>query len=110
MEHDSTPDMSSMAGLNNRLTTAAKAMEIVKSGDRIFVGTACATPRTLIRALEEETQYLYDVQLFHFLTDGAIPNWEEKPKTRFKHKVFFVGADTREAVKEGMADYIPISL
>jgi len=99
-----------LVGLEDKVTTAEKALEVVKSGDRIFVGTACATPRTLIRALEDETQYIYDVQLFHFLTDGSIPKKGDKRQTRFRHKVFYVGADTREAVKEGMADYIPISL
>ena len=94
----------------DKLTTAEKAVEIVKPGDRVFVGTACATPRTLIQALEERSWGLPDVQLIHFLTDGAICFQEEKPITGFKHKVFYVGSDCREAVKQYQADYIPISL
>ena len=96
--------------LNEKLTSAEKALSSIQSGDRIFVGTACATPRTLIKALESPTKYLGDVQVFHFLTDGAIPGDGTEIWTRFQHKVFFVGADTREAVKQGKADYIPISL
>jgi hypothetical protein len=32
----------------------------VKSGDRVFIGTACATPRTLIRALEASKAPVYE--------------------------------------------------
>ncbi len=53
---------------------------------------------------------LFNVKLIHFLTDGAIPMENGLPKTRFQHKVFFVGSDTREAIKQGKAQYIPISI
>jgi acyl-CoA hydrolase len=101
---------STLRALEKKLTTAEQALSSIQSGDRIFVGTACATPRSLIKALESPTKYLGDVQVFHFLTDGAIPGDGTEIWTRFQHKVFFVGADTREAVKQGKADYIPISL
>jgi len=50
------------------------------------------------------------VQLVHFLTDGAIPVFKGGPVTRFRHKVFFVGSDTRELVGKGKVEYIPISI
>lgn len=99
-----------LAGLGRKVTTPEEALSGVRPGDRIFVGSACATPRTLIQSLEGLKKNLADVQLFHFLTDGAIPHGEEGPETRFQHKVFFVGTDAREAVKQGKADYIPISI
>jgi acyl-CoA hydrolase/L-amino acid N-acyltransferase YncA len=93
-----------------RLSSATEALSGIRSGDHIFLGTACATPRLLIHALENAKQKLPDIQIFHFLTDGAIPIKDGQPATRFQHKVFFVGADCREAVKQGKADYIPISI
>jgi len=99
-----------MAGLKDKITTPDKAVSLVQSGDSVFVGTACATPRTLIQALETRGISIYDVQMFHFLTDGAVPFYEGEPDTRFQHKVFFVGTDMRETVKQGKADYIPISI
>jgi acyl-CoA hydrolase len=99
-----------LAGLKEKITTPEDALSVVRPGDRIFVGSACATPRTLIQALEGLKTNLDDVQLFHFLTDGAIRHKGGVPETRFKHKVFFVGMDTREAVKQGQADYTPISI
>jgi len=94
----------------SKLTTAEKAVEIVKAGDRVFLGTANATPRALIQALENRHWELSDVQMVHFLTDGAIAHKDGEPLTGFKHKVFYVGMDSREPVKQDKADYVPISL
>ena len=48
----------------DKVTTAEEAVSVVKSGDKVFVGTACATPQTLIMALERTNKKLSDVQLF----------------------------------------------
>lgn len=93
-----------------KFTTAEKAVEVVESGSRVFIGTACATPLALVQALEATPKRLADVQLVHFLTTGAISRPDGVPTTRFRHKVFFVGTDTRELVASGQADYVPISL
>jgi len=97
-------------GLENKLSTPEKALSIIKSGDRIFIGTACATPRMLIQKLESMHNLLFDLKLIHFLTDGSILIENGSPKTNFQHKVYFVGTDTLEAVKQGKAEYIPISI
>jgi acyl-CoA hydrolase/GNAT superfamily N-acetyltransferase len=96
--------------IKQKLKAPAAAFRAIKSGDRIFVGTACATPRTLIAELEVYKKRLDDVQMIHFLTDGAMPFKDGKRKSRFLHKVFFVGSDTLEAVKQGEAEYIPVSI
>ena len=90
--------------------TPQQALEGTASGDRVFIGTACATPRALIGALEDAAQPWSDLELVHFLTDGAVPVYHDKPFTRFRHRVFFVGSDTRETVKQGKTDYVPISV
>ncbi len=109
----SLPDPSQEAILTQlgiRLSSPEEAVSAIRSGDRIFLGTACATPRLLIQALENTDKRLSDIQIFHFLTDGAIVTEAGVPRTRFQHKVFFVGTDAKEAVKRGMADYIPVSI
>ncbi|HVN71225.1 MAG TPA: GNAT family N-acetyltransferase [Desulfomonilia bacterium] len=96
--------------VRGKITTPEEALSVIKSGDKIFVGTACATPRTLMMALEGLNTRLDDVQLFHFLTGGAIPKKDGVPYTRYHHKSFFVGTDNREIVNKGSAEYVPISL
>ena len=73
-------------------------------------GTACATPRALVKALEESRRNLSDIRLYHFLTNGAIPVKDGVPATKFQHYSFFAGTDVRDAIKEGKADYVPISI
>jgi acyl-CoA hydrolase/GNAT superfamily N-acetyltransferase len=99
-----------LAALGDKITTPEEALASVSSGSRIFVGTACATPRVLVQTLENMGNKLTDVHLYHFLVDGAIPRVDGRPNTKFHHKVFFVGSDTREIIKQGKADYIPISI
>jgi len=93
----------------SRETTAAAAVAGIRSGASVFVGTACATPRTLVQALEASEERLADVQLVHFLTDGVVPELAGGPYSRFRHRVFFVGTDVRPLVAEGRAEYVPIS-
>ena len=93
-----------------KTTTPQEALSTIQSGDKIFVGTACATPRTLVAALEASQGHLDDVQLCHFLTDGACPIDEQLESTRFHHKLFFVGTDCREMTRRGKAHYVPISI
>jgi len=104
------PGIGTLDAIADKMKTADQAVSSVKSGDNVFIGTACATPRSLIHALEARGDELFDLKLIHFLTDGAIPMENGLPKTRFQHKVFFVGSDTREAIKKGKAQYIPISI
>jgi acyl-CoA hydrolase/RimJ/RimL family protein N-acetyltransferase len=100
----------SMALLEQRAMSAAEAVAPIMAGERVFVGTGCATPRSLVAALEARALTASDVQLVHFLTTGAVARVAGQPVTAFKHKVFFVGSDMRELVRDGRAEYVPISL
>ena len=96
---------------HSKLCTAQEAARKIKPGNRVFVGTACATPRTLVKALEDLPLAPADVELIHFFTDGAIPHDAAgKPVTKYRHRTFFVSADVRAAIKNGMAEYLPISI
>ncbi len=95
----------------DKLCSAQEAVKAVRPGDHVFVGTACATPRALVAALEALPVPPADVELLHFLTDHAVPHdMQGQATTRYRHRSFFVGADTRAAVKQGLAEYVPMSL
>ena len=95
----------------SKLLSAQDAARKIRPGNRIFVGTACATPRSLVKAIEELPLAPADVQMVHFLTNGAIPHDAAgKPITKYRHRTFFVGSDVRAAIKCGMAEYLPISI
>jgi len=94
-----------------KICTAEQAVSHIKPGDHVFVGTACATPRSLVEALEALAYAPQDVELLHFLTDRAVQFDDTgKPRTKYRHRCFFVGQDMRAAVKLGLVDYVPISI
>ena len=91
--------------------TADEAVRDIRPGNHVFVGTACATPRALVAALEALALAPADVELLHFLTDHAVPHGAQgQATTRYRHRSFFVGADIRAAVRQGLADYVPLSV
>jgi acyl-CoA hydrolase/L-amino acid N-acyltransferase YncA len=95
----------------HKVTTAAAAVAHVRPGDHVFVGTACATPRSLVAALEAVDAAPADVELVHFLTDSIVPhNMQGECTSRYRHRSFFVGNDVRRAVQQGKADYVPVSV
>jgi acyl-CoA hydrolase/RimJ/RimL family protein N-acetyltransferase len=95
--------------ISNKLLSAEAAVEVVKPGHRVFVGTASAAPFTLVEALERRKPTPPDVELFHFLTSGLEPLWVDR-KSAYRHRCFFVGSDVRGLVHNGQAEYVPIAL
>ena len=93
----------------DRIVTAAAAVELVKPGAHVFLGTGCATPLSLVAALEARRPSPPDVELFHFLT-SALAEGGAAYETRFRHRAFFVGSDMSPLVRSGAAEYVPISL
>ncbi|MBU6260831.1 MAG: GNAT family N-acetyltransferase [Burkholderiales bacterium] len=94
-----------------KLCSAADAVAQIRHGEHVFVGTACATPRALVQALEARSPTPGDVELVHFLTDHAVPHDARgQAMTAFRHRCFFVGSDMRAAVRQGLAEYVPMSI
>jgi len=102
-------DGAQLALIAGRLCSAEAAVEAVKPGNRVFVGTACATPIGLVQALERRKPVPPDVELFYFLTSGLEPLWSDQPSA-YRHRCFFVGSDVRALVHSGQAEYVPVSL
>ena len=47
----------------------------------------------------------------HFITNGAVPHDAEgRATTRFRHRTIFVGSDMQAAVRQGLAEYVPMSV
>ena len=90
----------------DRQVSASEAVSLVQAGDKVFVGSACATPRALVRALEELARP--GVELVHFLTNQAGAG--DAPHTNYRHRVFYVGTDDRALLESSQVEYLPLSL
>ena len=93
-----------------KLTTAERAVDAIRSGDRVYVHAGCATPAVLTEALLERAGALHDVEIIHLLTFGKADYTLPQYDGHFRHNGLFLGANVREAVAAGRADYTPIML
>src|SRR6201988_4108613 len=94
----------------NKLKTADEALGCVKSGMRVYIQPGCAEPETLIEALMRRAPDLFDVEIVHMMTMGCAPYVAREMAGHFRHNAMFIGANVRQAINDGRADYTPIYL
>jgi len=99
----------SNSGWPGRAVSAADAVGLLRSGMRVFVHGACATPTPLIEAMVRRTD-LEDVRLYHLHLAGPTAFAEPEHSGRFRSISFFTGAAQRKPIEEARADFIPIFL
>ncbi|MBM9501077.1 acetyl-CoA hydrolase/transferase family protein [Leptospira sp. 201903071] len=90
--------------------SADSALSSVQSGQRVFVHSVAASPQLLIDALTARAPELTNVEMIHLHTEGTAPYAQPGMEGRFFVNSLFVCANTRKAVEEGRADYIPMFL
>lgn len=93
-----------------RLKTADDALQAVKSGMRVYIQPGCAEPETLVEALMRRGPELRDVEIVHMMTMGCAPYVAPEMVGHFRHNAMFIGANVRDAINDGRADYTPIYL
>jgi len=77
---------------------------------RVFIGSGCAAPQTLVKALTDRASEVFDVEVLHILTHGHAPYSQPELQAHFRQNSFFIGSNVRPAVHAGEADYTPIFL
>jgi len=98
------------AGYRGKICPAEKALEVVASGNRVYIHPGCAAPLPLIEALSARGMSLRDVEVVHLLTLGSAGYALPEMAGHFRHNAMFIGANVRDAVNDGRADYVPIFL
>ncbi len=90
--------------------TADQAVSRIGPGKRIFIGTGCAQPGELVRALVAASDRLADTEIVHLLTSGDAPYADAKLSKKFRVNSFFISENVRGIIQEGLGDYTPIFL
>lgn len=91
-------------------TTAEEAVKIIKSGDTVYIHPGCAEPERLVHAMVARAPELENVKVIHLLTAGTADYVKPEMAKHFRHIAFFAGANVRQAINEGRADFVPIFL
>ena len=98
------------AEYQQKVTSAAQAVQLVRSGERVYIHHGCAVPHVLIQALVDRADSLRGVELLHMLIVGDAPHTRPEYAASFRHNGMFLAPGVREAVAAGRADYTPICL
>jgi acyl-CoA hydrolase len=69
-----------------------------------------AFPQTLVDAMVSRSDDLREVEIVHLHTEGLARYAEERYKDSFFVNNLFIGSNTRKAVDDGRADYVPVFL
>ncbi len=93
-----------------KLLSAAEAIDRVRSGQTIYIGSGPAEPTALTAALRARVTALRDVVVIHLLGLGESTFADPKLAANVRLNTFFVGRGMEEAVREGRADYTPMSV
>ncbi|WP_020598068.1 acetyl-CoA hydrolase/transferase family protein [Spirosoma panaciterrae] len=92
------------------ITSPEKAVSAIQSGNRVFIHSVSQTPHTLINAMVARADELRDVEICHMHTEGPLPYLERQYQASFRPNSFFIGANMRKQLAEGIGDYVPIFL
>jgi acyl-CoA hydrolase/GNAT superfamily N-acetyltransferase len=87
-----------------------EAVNSIKPGHRVFVGTGCAQPEALVKALADRGETLVDIEIVHLLTLGEAPYAHPRLSRYFRVNSFFISKNVRDAIQGGLGDYTPIFL
>jgi len=95
---------------HERIVTPDEALQVVESGQRIFMTGNCSMPETLVLALARRAHELVDLELVHVLTVGDAPYMAPEMEGHIRTNVLFIGPNMRQAINEGRADFTPVFL
>lgn len=94
----------------SKVCSAAEAVQVIQSGQRVYVGGGSGAPQVLLNALVQRAPELRDVEIVHVLIFGPAPHLRPEYAASFRHRALFVGDNARAAVQTGRADFMPIFL
>jgi 4-hydroxybutyrate CoA-transferase len=90
--------------------SAAEAVSLIKSGDRVYLHEVAMTPHELIDELVRQSERLRGVETLSLHTEGPAPHVHPDMAGHIRHNALFAGANVRAAIAEGRADYTPVFL
>ncbi len=88
-------------------TTPLEAISCIKDGDFVVLSHAAAVPQRCVDALALNYERYHDVRIFHMVTLGDSPYTAPQMQGHFRLITNFVGANTRPAIDDNRADFVP---
>jgi len=95
----------------SKRTSMDEIVREVKSGDQVYVHPGGAAPLDLLHAFARYAkENLQDVTSTHILTMGPLDYMDPALDGHIRHCAWFAGGNSRKAINEGRADWVPVFL
>ena len=92
------------------ITTAEEALAPLRDGMRVYLHGGAATSTPLIEALAARARNLAGIETVSLHLEGPAPHVAPELEGHLRHNALFIGANVREAVQQGRADFTPVFL
>jgi 4-hydroxybutyrate CoA-transferase len=102
--------VSGASAAGGKWASVEEALASVRSGQRVYLQGGCAVPQALVAGLMARAPELHDVEIVHLHSEAPAPYVAPEFAGVFRHNALFIGANTRDAVNEGRADFTPVFL
>lgn len=96
--------------MESKIIQAAEAVKFIKSGNRVFIHGGAATPVCLVKAMQQRSAELENVELVSITSLGDVTFDQPEHRRSFFFNSLFVSAATRAVVNSERGDYVPIFL
>ena len=93
-----------------KVVSAADAVKVIKSNNRVYVQAAAAAPQVLMKAMSERHEELRNVEVCHLHVEGETPYANPELKDSFHINSFFIGSNVRHTLAAGNGSYTPVFL
>ncbi|MCL2226719.1 MAG: 4-hydroxybutyrate CoA-transferase [Oscillospiraceae bacterium] len=90
-----------------RLTTAEKAVGLIKSGNRVVIGLGAGEATALVDAMVKNHKAYRDVEIAQMLPLGKTEHSDPGMEPHFCYNSLFVSGKSRKTVSDGHGDYTP---
>lgn len=94
----------------SRVVSADEAVEVIQSGNRVFMTGNVSVPQQLLAALVKRAPELKDVEICQALSVGPADYVNPSMEGHLRVNTLFISANVRKAVQEGRADFTPVLL
>jgi 4-hydroxybutyrate CoA-transferase len=95
---------------NERRCSAEEAVQVISSGQRVFLTGNCSVPQKVLQALCDIAPALENIEIVQVLTIGDTCYVDTAMQSHLRVNTLFISQNVRQAVNEGRADFTPVFL
>ena len=97
----------------SKLRQASEAVRMIRSGQRVFIGSSCGEPQHLVNALMDNAGYFYDVEIVRLLSlEGSLLSLmaDEHRGHKFNVRSIYQGSDQTKNLQANRRYITPMTL